>query len=83
MSYETAALQARIKIDTDIAYEKGRGGTRWPTERFVIAIDGVWLVRKDGGLRKFKTKQSAYKAAMTAAAIADIEKEKSNEQQHD
>lgn len=47
-----------IKIDTDIAYERG-----WPTERFVVAVDGVWLVRKDGVLRKFKTKQAARKAA--------------------
>ncbi len=50
---------ATIKIDTDIAYEKDC----WPTTRYIAAIDGVWLVRKDGGLRKFKTKQAARAAA--------------------
>ena len=60
----------RIHIGTDIAYESGRGGAKWPTERFVSAVDGVWLVRKDGGLRKFKTRVAARKAATEAAEAA-------------
>ena len=47
----------KIEIGTDIAYEKG-----WPTERVVVKVSGKWLYRKDGGIRKFKTKAAALKA---------------------
>jgi hypothetical protein len=56
-----------IKTDTDVAYSRGRGGTKWPVERFVAAINGVWLTRKDGGLRKFKTRRAARIAARKVA----------------
>lgn len=50
-------MRNQIEIGTDIAYEKG-----WPTERFVVKVNGKWLTRKDGGIRKFKTKAAARKA---------------------
>lgn len=56
----------KIKIDTDIAYVR-RG---WPETRYVAAVNDVWLARKDGGLRKFKTPQAARAAALEVATKA-------------
>lgn len=49
-------------IKTDVYFIPRRRG---PTAtRYVAAIDGVWLVRKDGVIRKFHTRKSARAAAM-------------------
>lgn len=62
----------RIHIGEDIAYEKGRNG-RWPSVRFIAAIDGNWLYRKDGNLRKFKTKQAARAAAAKLTEVTNAQ----------
>jgi len=48
----------RIKTDTYYVHNRGRAFTR-----YVAAVDGVWLVRKDGIIRKFMTRHAARIAA--------------------
>lgn len=62
-----AAKTPTISTGTALAYESGRGGTKWPTTRFTAKVDGETLMRKDGIERKFKTKTAALNAARTAA----------------
>lgn len=60
----------RIGTQEDFAYEK----RHWPTTRYTATIDGEYLKRKDGGLRKFKTRHAARMAAhkmVQAAKLAD------------
>lgn len=52
----------RIKTDTYYIPSRGRSFTR-----FVAAVNGVWLVRKDGVIRKFLTRHAARQAAIKAA----------------
>jgi hypothetical protein len=65
---DTEMKAPHIKIDTVVAHEK----RYWPVTRFVAAVDGVWLVRKDGGIRKFKTRGAALNAAAEAAAKVTV-----------
>lgn len=53
----------RISTGTTLVYEKGRGGTKWPTDRHTAEVDGETLLRKDGHPRRFTTKEAALKAA--------------------
>jgi len=55
----------RQQIKTDVYYITNRGRA---ITRFVAAIDGAWLKRKDGGIRKFQTR---YAARLAAQAEAD------------
>jgi hypothetical protein len=55
----------RIKTEECLAYSRG-----WPVTKYIAAINGVWLVRKDGGLRKFNTRYAA-----KLAALAESKKE--------
>ena len=61
--------EQRIKTDECLAYSRGRNSTLWPVTKYIAAINGVWLVRKDGGLRKFNTRYAA-----RLAALAEIKK---------
>jgi hypothetical protein len=50
-------------IKTDTYFVLSRRG---PTlTKYVAAIDGVWLLRKDGVIRKFSTRHAARMAAIT------------------
>jgi hypothetical protein len=51
--------EQRIKTEECLAYSRG-----WPVTKYIAAINGVWLVRKDGGLRKFNTRYAAKLAAL-------------------
>jgi len=54
---------------------------RGPTmTRYVAAIDGAWLLRKDGAIRKFNTRHAARKAAI--AEINEINNPSSNSKPH-
>jgi hypothetical protein len=48
--------------------------------RYVAAIDGAWLLRKDGAIRKFNTRHAARKAAI--AEINEINNPSSNSKPH-
>jgi hypothetical protein len=52
--------QQRIKTDEHYAISR-RGKA---ILKYVAAINGVWLVRKDGVIRKFNTRYAARLAAM-------------------
>jgi hypothetical protein len=57
-----------------IVYEKGRGGTKWPSNRNTAKVGGSTLMRKDGFERTFKTKAAALKAARAFAENQSSEK---------
>jgi hypothetical protein len=60
----------KISTGTTLVYEKGRGGTKWPTSRFTAKVDGETLDRKDGHPRRFLTREAALKAARAEVAKA-------------
>lgn len=62
-----AATTAKFSTGTGLVYEKGWGGTKWPSERHTAKVDGRTLMRKDGVERMFKTKAAALKAARAFA----------------
>ena len=53
----------KISTGTTLVYEKGRGGTMWPSTRHTAQVDGVDLIRKDGRPRRFLTAKAALAAA--------------------
>lgn len=56
-------MEPRIKTDKHYTNDRRMMTRTW----FIAAVDGVWLVRKDGGLRLFKTRHAAKIAARTEA----------------
>ena len=56
--------EPKISTGWTLVYEKGQGGTKWPSERHTAIVNGETLLRNDGHPRRFQTKRAARAAAL-------------------